>query len=140
MAIMINCGMDWTYDMFMEDAKAYKATPIKGVHCNGKAECRERFMTWFKNLARDFKAEWDEEHGGRQYDRYDGYIGDAFARELRRADFSDYYKDAYGQRPHLADWFYVQAVRFPMNEDTSRTFCAFPIEQAMADARAERAV
>ena len=138
MAVMINCAMDWTFDLFMEDAAQYKATPIKGVHCRADADYREQFMTWFKNMVRDFKAEWEAEHGKRRYDDYEGYEGDAFKRRLQRTEFSDFYKDAYGQRPHLNSWFYVQATGLPQDEDTVRTFCAYPVENAVKDAKRNR--
>lgn len=128
-------AIDWTYDEFMEDAKLYHETPFKGVHVPTD-NYRRYFMVWFKNHARDFKAKWFETHE-HLYDRYDGYIGDAFARTLTDW-FSDFYKDAYGQRPHLPDWFYVQAVGFPMREDTGRTFCASPVEDAINEAKEAR--
>ena len=120
---------DWTYDLFVEDAGKYNATPRKGVHCNSNASERESFMVWFKNCARDFKAKWVAE-GRTMYDRCHGWIGDAFARELGRTCFSDYYKDAYNQRPHLPAWYYVQATGLPHSEDTARTFCASPVKDA----------
>lgn len=137
MARMINCATDWTYDLFNADAGLYKATPIKGVHCRKDADYREQFMVWLKNEVRDFKAEWAKECPY-QYDTYRGWIGDAFARELWGLGFSDYYKDAYGQRPHLATWFYVHAVGLPMSEDVARTFCARPVEDAIENARQVR--
>ena len=59
-----------------------------------------------------------------------------FARESMFTDgwFSDYYKDTYGQRPHLAIWYYIHMLGLPMSEDTGRTFCASPIEDACANA------
>ena len=137
MAIMINCAQDWTYDFFIEDSKLYKATPIKGVHCRKDASDREQFMVWLKNAARDFTAEWKQDHKG-FYDRYDGWIGDAFAQTLCRGIFSDVYKDTYGQRPHLPIWFYVHLLGMPMQEDTARTFCASPVEDAMEEAEFRR--
>ena len=119
MAIMMNCAQDWTYDMFLEDAKTYTALPIKGVHCRANASWRERFMRDLKTLARD---------------------GDAFERALINWDFSDYYKDTYGQRPHLSMWYYVQAFGFQHGEDTSRTFCANPVRDAIRDAQYVREV
>ena len=73
---------DWTYDEFMEDAKLYHETPFKGVHVPTD-NYRRYFMVWFKNHARDFKVKWFETHE-HLYDRYDGYIGDAFARTLEK--------------------------------------------------------
>lgn len=134
MALMINVAHDWTYDMFAEDAELYTATPIKGVRCNSNASDRQQFMTWFKNCARDFKAEWLETHKG-LYDRYDGWAGDAFARRLGDMLFSDYYKDTYGQRPHLDAWYYVRMAGLPQLSDTSRTFCDDPVERAVDNAK-----
>ena len=140
MAMMINCATDWTYDMFIEDSKKYNATPIKGVHCSRNASAEECFMTWFKNCARDFRIKW-ESKGRRDYDDRYGYIGDAFAKDIIAYDcFSDYYKDTYGQRPHLPMWFYIRAIKnMPMREDIARTFCAWPVENAIEDAKRNRA-
>ena len=136
MAFMINCATDWTFDMFMEDMAKYKATPRKGVHVRRDASERESFAVWFKNAARDFEAEWFKTH---KY-RFDGeWIGDAFARELDGMCFSDFYKDTYGQRPHLARWFYVHALGFQQTGDVARTFCAEPVEDAVESARETRA-
>lgn len=137
MAFMVNCAVDWTFDLFVEDANLYKATPRKGVYCSKDASDREQFMVWLKGAVRDFKAEWAEECQF-QYDKYYGWIGDVFARRLWEIGFSDYYKDTYGQRPHLATWFYVQALGLPMSEDTARTFCATPVEDAIGRAREVR--
>lgn len=134
MAMMFNCATDWTFDEFMQDSKLYKATPTKGVHCRRGASYNEEFMTWFKNLARDFKESWLQSHQF-EYDDRDGWIGDAFAKILGDACFSDYYKDTYGQRPHLDKWFYIQAVKLPMSQDVARTFCARPVEDAIENAR-----
>lgn len=138
MAIMINCATDWTYDLFAEDCKAYTGTPIKGVR-RPNASDREQFIVWLKNAVRDFRAEWAQtcDH---DYDNYRGWIGDAFARELDNMCFSDFYKDTYRQRPHLARWFYVHALGLPMNEDIARTFCAHPVEEAVESAKRVREV
>lgn len=129
---------DWTFDLFMEDATTYKETPIKGVHCRKDASYREEFMTWFKNAARDFRETWIKEHNDRLYDRYDGYIGDAFAKTLRDMCFSDFYKETYNQRPHLPVWFYIQALNLPTSEDTLRKFCATPVDDAIRLAKRNR--
>lgn len=136
---MMMVATDWTYDEFMKDSELYKGTPIKGVHCRKDASYNEQFMTWFKNLARDFREEWLKDHQY-EYDNCDGWIGDSFADILGDACFSDYYKDTYGQRPHLPRWFYVQAIGLPMNEDVSRKFCARPVEDAIRSAKRNREV
>ena len=131
-------GMDWTYDMFFEDSTKYDATPMKGVYPNPKASDREKFMTWFKNLARDFRAEWHKA-GLNDYDRFYGYIGDAFINSLHESIFSDYYKDVYGQRPHLDSWFYVRVLDdMPTGSDVIYTFCANPIRDAIQEAKEVR--
>lgn len=135
---MMMVATDWTYDLFTEDAQQFKATPMKGVHCQSNAGEREQFMVWFKNAARDFKAEWLESHTG-LYETYEGWCGDAFANEIMKYGcFSDFYKDAYGQRPHLPYWFYVQATGLPTGEDVVRTFCASPVEDAVGMAKRVR--
>ena len=130
---------DWTFDWFVNDAETYKATPIKGVYCRRDAEPREQFMTWLKGAVRDFTEEWKKAHDGRLYDRYDGYIGDAFAKKLcNEFLFSDWYKDTYNQRPHLPTWYYVHVLGLPQGTDMFRTFCASPIEDAASAAREAR--
>lgn len=128
---------DWTFDLFMEDCSLYKATPIKGVHCRRDASDREKFMVWFKNRARDYLEKWNKSHDG-LYDRYDGYIGDRFAEDLDKMLFSDFYKETYNQRPHLPRWFYVHALGLPMSEDIARTFCAYPVQEAIEEAKSYR--
>lgn len=139
MATMINCAIDWTYDLFVEDAKLYSAKPIKGVHCRSNASDRERFMTWLKDLVRDFKQGWFEVHGeGKMYAPFAGYIGDAFGVKMMDANFSDYYKDVYGQRPHLHIWFYINQLGLPTGQDTIRMFCNDPVAEAIKNAKANR--
>ena len=123
--------MDWTYDIFMEDSKAFDA----GEKIE---EYRAGFIGWLKKAAKDFEAEWLAKHNGHRYETGYGYVGDAFAEEAFGDWFSDYYKEAYGQRPHLPNWFYIQAVKLPTKEDTFRTFCATPVEDAMEWAKETR--
>ena len=130
-------AMDWTYDLFNEDANLYKATPIKGVRCSRDASDREDFMVWFKNCARDFTEEWKRDCPY-LYDRRRGWIGDAFEDRLSDMCFSDFYKDTYGQRPHLPAWYYIHATGLPHSEDTARTFCANPIGNAVRGAKMTR--
>lgn len=125
---------DFTYDLFMQDANLYKATPQKGVYPSRNASEREQFMTWFLNCSRDFIAEWMKSHNS-LYDN--GWIGDAFMENFPE-EFSDYYKDTYGQRPHLAHWFYLRATGLPSAEDTARCFCSTPVEDAIARAKRNR--
>lgn len=138
--MMIMCGVDWTFDLFEEDSKLYKATARKGVYPRKDASDREKFMTWLKGCVRDFTEQWDKEHDGHHYDRYDGWIGDAFARQsmFKNGFFSDYYKDTYGQRPHLSNWFYIHLMGLNMSEDVARTFCASPINDAVRRAKQVR--
>lgn len=127
------CRTDYTYDMFMEDAKLYKALPYKGVYPNTD-NYRAYFMRHFKTYAENFRKNWLAKYG-KNIANHSYWIGDAFADELD-GSFSDFYKEAYGQRPHLPAWFYLQALdNFPSSEDTLRTFCARPIEQAIENAR-----
>lgn len=144
MATMINCAADWTFDLFMEDVALYKATPIKGVHCRKDASDREAFMVWLKNAVRDFRIEFENEYGNTCYNRngsyieHTHYIGDFFGRELRNYYFSDFYKDTYGQRPHLPIWFYVHALGLEMQDDVPMLFCSSPIEDAIESAKSYR--
>ena len=94
-------------------------------------------MVWFKNRARDYMEKWNLSHAG-FYDSVDGWIGDRFAEDLDNMLFSDFYKDTYNQRPHLPRWFYVHALGLPMSEDLARTFCAYPVEEAIEEAKSYR--
>lgn len=125
---------DWTYDLFFEDSKLYKAMPRKGVYPRRNASDRERFMIWLKNAVRDFRAEW-KAAGRNDWDLRRGWIGDAFAAQLGKMGFSDYYKDVYNQRPHLETWYYVHAIGLPTGQDTIRMFCSSPIENAVESAK-----
>lgn len=145
MAIMINCATDWTFDLFMEDVELYKATPIKGVHCRKNASAREKFIVWFKNYARDFKADFQSKNGGKiiaencSYTAGLVYVGDFFIKDIyENSCFSDFYKDVYGQRPHLPMWYYIHAIGLSTCEDTFRTFCSHPIEDAIWIAKQTR--
>lgn len=137
MATIINCANDWSYDLFVEDAKLYKAKPIKGVHCRSNASDREKFMTYLKDMVRDYKEKWLKEHKG-LYDRYDGWIGDGFRDYLYNGLFSDYYKQVYNQRPHLPMWYYITVLGLPTGEDVIRTFCETPVEDAIERAKEVR--
>lgn len=139
MAIMINCAIDWTFDLFCADCEQYKATPIKGVHVSRNASDREKFIVWLKNMVRDFRADFHAENDGKDISKYGyDYVGDFFERELWESGFSDYYKDVYGQRPHLDTWYYVHVLGLPMTGDIARTFCASPIENAIYSAKLQR--
>lgn len=137
MARMYNLGYDWSFDMFAEDAKLYNATPMKGVYPRRDASEREKFMTWLKGCVRDFTIEWKKNHNS-LYDRYEGWIGDAFARMLSDMCFSDYYKDTYNQRPHLDSWYYVHMLGLHQTGDVAMTFCSEPIEDAIDMAKRNR--
>lgn len=128
---------DWTYDLFIEDVNRYNATPRRGVYPRRNASEREKFMAWLKGCVRDFRSEW-QASGRRDYNDTYGWIGDAFAGELRAMCFSDYYKEVYNQRPHLNRWYYIHAMGLPMSEDISRTFCADPVGSAVMVAKETR--
>lgn len=121
---------DWTFDLFVEDCNKYT------VEDADSDDYRAYFIGRMKLGVENFKKEiWDDEH---LYVRGKGYIGDAFAERLLDGWFSDFYKDAYGQRPHLPIWFYVHQLGLPMQEDTARLFCASPVENAVSNAQRVR--
>lgn len=113
MAIMVNFATDWTFDMFLEDCKSYKALPIKGVRCPKGASDRERFIASVKLHCNEFvkanRQAFTNEHG-----RLLNYeLGEALMQSLdRNLYFSDYYKDVYNQRPHLDRDLYLTALGF----------------------------
>lgn len=128
MAIMINCAQDWTYDLFVEDLKTY------GEDYNDTDNYNGYFIGYMKRSVKRFLDKWNREHDGKLYASGYGWAGDEFADTIRDW-FSDFYKEAYGQRPHLPMWFYVHALGLPMEGDTARMFCADPIEDAIEFAR-----
>lgn len=132
MAIMFNFATDWTYDLFAEDMVTYRPAP-QGAHLSERCSDRHHFINWFKTAAREFRAEWGDKDWIPCM-----YIGDAFAEELRDNGFSDYYKDIYGQRPHLPMWYYVTLLELPQRGDVGYTFCANPIRDAKKLAREVR--
>lgn len=115
---------DWTYDIFYDDLQS------------GKKGSANEFTEWLLKSAHKFEVNWKQYHRG-SYDRTEGYIGDAFAETLQDF-FSDFYKDTYGQRPHLPRWYYVYPLGLPMAEDVMRTFCSTPIQDAYKSARIAR--
>ena len=122
--------MDWTYDKYLEDVKLY------GIEDKSNGEdYNSYFISRIKKAANKFLEDWKAKHDGKLYDH--GWVGDAFAATLTDW-FSDFYKDTYNQRPHLPTWFYVHPLGLPMQEDTIRTFCASPIENAAEEARFRR--
>lgn len=131
MAIVFNCAQDWTFDRFKFDIDTVK---------NGgtvQDEYRDEFARWLIARADRVKAEWLGRHKG-LYDSVDGWVGDRFANSYMGDFFSDYYKDAYGQRPHLPRWYYVHALGLPQTEDTARLFCANPVQEAVENAELTR--
>ena len=133
MAMMMNCGLDWTYDMYLDDVKKYSIEDKNSHNYNAY------FTAVLKESVEKYVSDWKATHNGHLYDLYDGYVGDGFVRD--NADwFSDFYKETYGQRPHLNMWFYVHPLNMPHGDDTARLFCATPIEDAVEAAKNARGV
>ena len=137
MGRMFVCSTDSTYDLFVEDMNRYTATPLKGVHCRRNAGNRERFARAIKNMARDYREKWME-HSAGLYDAAYGWIGDGFREYMFDHGFREMYEEAYGQRPYLDAWFYVNALGLPSVEDTPRTFCSAPVKDAVERAKEMR--
>ena len=133
MAIMFNCAQDWTYDLYLEDCKKYSADT------EDTSQFRAYFMGYVKRSVQRFLVKWNGAHDGHLYASGYGWAGDEFASEISDWSFSDFYKEAYGQRPHLPMWYYVHPLGLPMLEDTARMFCADPIQDAADAAREARA-
>lgn len=132
MAIIINCAQDWTYDQYISDVEKYGADGESASNYNAY------FIGYMKRSVARFLDKWNRKHNGCLYAKGYGYVGDEFAATLYDGGFSDFYKDAYGQRPHLPLWFYIHPLGLPMREDTSRMFCASPIEDAVENAKETR--
>ena len=122
--------MDWTYDRYLEAVKMY------GIEDKSNGEdYTQYFISFIKRAASKFLENWKKEHNDKLYDH--GYVGDAFAATLMDW-FSDFYKDTFNQRPHLPIWFYINPLGLPMMEDTARSFCASPKEDAAEEAKFRR--
>ena len=117
--------MDWTFDYFVNDINAY------GVEDKNSKNYNAYFVAMIKEIANEFKDKWNEENSGKASSRGNGWNGDAFNEWFDWSWFSDFYKDTYGQRPHLPKWYYTKMLGFCQTEDTFRTFCAEPIEDAI---------
>ena len=130
MAIVINCASDWTYDLFLNDINTY------GADFEDSSDYKGYFIGFMKRSVNRFLDKWNSNHKGLYAPGY-GWAGDEFANSMMDG-FSDFYKDAYGQRPHLPMWFYVHALGLPMQEDTARGFCANPVNDAASEAKYRR--
>ena len=118
---------DWSFDLFFETCQTTKALPIKGVHPSRNASEAEAFVAWLKADFRD----WLE----RMYEEYDcsrESLEDMFKMYARESFFSDCYKDAFNQRPHLKPAFYLFAMGYE-NVGGLR-FCMSPFSDDVADA------
>ena len=129
MATVYNFAQDWTFDQYIEDVKKYGAD-VEDTDQGYNAY----FIGFVKRSVARFLDKWNRAHDGKLYARGYGYAGDAFAEGLLEW-FSDFYKEAYGQRPHLPIWFYVHPLGLPMQEDTAREFCANPVADAIEEAK-----
>ena len=118
MAIMINCATDWTLDLAWNDADSVSALPLRrGVRSAKNLTEDQKFMQWLKTSAKFFAEDWEAEHDGHQYDRYDGWVGDAWLNYISDC-LSDWYKDTYNQRPHFRWEFFAMMCGLPTNADT----------------------
>lgn len=123
--------MDWTYDEFLADVAQY------GKDEDDPSNYRAYFIGYLKRSVERFLAKWNRAHDGKLYAKGYGWAGDEFADGWLDG-FSDFYKEAYGQRPHLPNWFYIHPLGLPMSEDTARRFCASPIMDAADEAKWRR--
>lgn len=127
MAIMISCATDWTFDLFVEDAKTFKALPIKGVHCRSNASSAERFISQLKFICNSWIAENKGKCESWELERAFEYF---FENEI---NFSDMYKDAYNQRPHLDPIYYMYALGYNEYINTlAYTFCSSSMKEKIA--------
>lgn len=120
MATMICGAIDWTLDIAWADADSVKAHPLRrGVHSSANMSDGRKFMQWLKTDAKFFAEDWRAEHDGHDYDRWDGYVGDAWLRHISMGGLSDYYKDTYGQRPHFDYEFFAMMCGLPTQGETT---------------------
>ena len=126
-------AMDWTYDLFVEDCDKYT------IEDADSDDYRAYFIGRMKLAVQNFTELWNDRCNNHLYDDHYGYIGNAFEKRVIDDDFfSDFYKEAYGQRPHLPSWYYVHKLGLIHSEDTARLFCSSPIENAINNAKYNR--
>lgn len=118
---------DWSFDRFVEVCKTTKALPIKGVHPSRNATTEEYFVACLKADFRDYKERLE-----RDFDMSRASLEDVFERFSREYNFSDWYKDAFNQRPHLEASFYLYAMGYE-NVGGLR-FCMPPFSEDVAEA------
>ena len=118
MAIMINCATDWIFDLALADAKKATALPLThGVHRHCESDGVALF-TYLKTSARAFKEEFLARNNGHLYSDYEGYCGDAWLASGALHLVSDWYKDAYNQRPHFRKEVFAMLCGLPTGIDT----------------------
>lgn len=138
MAKMINCGIDWTSDLAYEDSKKATALPLrKGVRRACESDGVQLFQ-YLKTSAKFFMKDWAKKYGSKLYDNREGYAGDAWLRTLDMSWISDWYKDAYNQRPHFMYELFAMMVGLPTNADTTFTWTYHSLEEYVEDAKINR--
>ena len=89
MATMINCGMDWSFDLFAQAMDSVKALPLAhGVRPSANLTDEQVFAVYVKTAIKFA----DFEHYS---------VDDAIRYALEDMNFSDWYKDTFNQRPHF---------------------------------------
>ena len=118
MAIMINCAQDWSFDMALADAKKATALPlVRGVHRHFES-LGVALFSHLKTSARAFEQEFRARNNGHLYSNFEGYCGDAWLASGALECVSDWYKDAYNQRPHFDKRVFAMLCGLPTGIDT----------------------
>ena len=123
MAMMFNCGQDWSFDMAMEDAAKAVALPLRhGVHRACESDGVALF-TALKTSAKFFAEDFKARNNGRLYSKTEGYCGDAWISSGALDCVSDWYKDVYNQRPHFDSRVFAMLVGLPTGIDGIVGWC-----------------
>ena len=113
MAIISCCAIDWSFDQFYEDMKSVTALPLRnGVYSAKNLTEGQKLCQWLKTEAKFYAAD-NQKNGVYLNDTYE-YVGDSFANRLGEMLFSDWYKDAYNQRPHFDKAFVSMLCGLPV--------------------------
>ena len=119
MAMMINCATDWTFDIFAADMEAVKALPLpKGVRPAKNLTEGQKFAQYVKTY---FKFADFGEHRCVDYN---------MSQLLRDMNFSDWYKDVYGQRPHFDAYLVGALCGVHGAKYGIASFCSHPVDNA----------
>lgn len=130
MATMICGAMDWTFDLFAEAMNSVEALPMeRGVRPSKNLSEAQRFAQYVKTYIKFAMKGYETDYCSWDY---------VVSRTLSDMNFSDWYKDVFNQRPHFSSDFVGALCGVHGSSWTTRSFCAWPMEDAISNAKRTR--